>query len=131
MSNYGRHRWLRNRIKQIIPGCSETRAALYVCVHCSMAVAHFYHMFENMAHALEIENVPYECDGVHTPNELTHEQMRVYYAYVDNMRKHGPVYASAIAFFRDEKRRRESLPAAAASASAQPGLPVSTPQTSS
>jgi hypothetical protein len=84
-----------------------------------------------MAHALEVENVPYECDGVHTPNELSTEQMRVYYFYVDNMRNGGPQYDSAIDFFRDEKRRKESLTAPAATGGAEAGLPVLPPQTSS
>lgn len=76
------------------------RCSVFVCTTCEQSFAHFYNIFDNMAHAMEVERVPLKCDVFRFPEPLTVRQIDIYRAFAADCEKRGPVYTNAFHYFR-------------------------------
>jgi hypothetical protein len=92
------HKWRQYKVVDM--PTPETRCALMYCTECHMIFGHFYRIFDNMAHALEIERVPPDCVRSRPPNEPTCRQLEVYGRFTAAMQRNGPVHSSAYEFFK-------------------------------
>jgi hypothetical protein len=99
------HKWIRELDTVAVFRDPKLRSVLFRCEKCEQCLAHFYNICANMAHAMEIEQVSPTCDVFEFPGAVTMRQLCVERDFQAHQAKHGPVYESAIQFFRAHKEQ--------------------------
>jgi hypothetical protein len=99
------HTWLRVGETSFNSSRAELRCTAFVCTTCEQNFLHFYNICDNMAHALEIEQIPHNCDTFRFPTELTVRQLTVYRAFMAECEERGPVYENAFHYFKSHNEQ--------------------------